>query len=83
MLGIFSSWVIDFTWRESATLPASTAVRAYRGGMCRLGCLVAVRAYATHAAFADQLNVLAPGELAELTALIDRAGVASRPHGTG
>src|SRR5215831_16075318 len=22
MLGIFPSWVIDFTWRESATLPA-------------------------------------------------------------
>ena len=38
---------------------------------------------ATHAAFADQLNILAPDELAELAALINRADVASRPHGTG
>jgi hypothetical protein len=38
---------------------------------------------ATHAAFADELDILATDELAELAALIDRADVASRPHGTG
>jgi hypothetical protein len=192
MLGIFPSWVIDFTWRESATLPARTAVEAYRGacadwgashlselpGMARLADLAervadaasatavplfaawqaqprpaadgpraahalavlrelrgglhfaALRTHrleiplavladpgggparlrrtaweedaiaqlrqraaaipdlqgrwqaaenATHAAFADQLTILAPDELAELAALIDRADVASRP----
>jgi Helix-turn-helix family len=196
MLGIFPGWVIDFTWRETAALPASAAVEAYRGacadwgashlsglpGMARLADLAgrvaaaasapavplfaawqaqpgpaadgpraahalavlrelrgglhfaALRSHrleiplavladpgggparlrrtaweenaiaklqqraaampdlqsrwqaaenATHAAFADQLNILAPDELAELAALINRAVVASRPHGTG
>ncbi|SRR6266571_2531791 len=29
ILGIFPHWVIDLTWRESAALPAATAVTAY------------------------------------------------------
>jgi hypothetical protein len=196
MLGIFPSWVIDFTWRESAALPAGTAVEAYSGacadwgashlsglpGMARLADLAervadaasaaavplfaawqaqprpaadgpraahalavlrelrgglhfaALRSHrleiplavladpgggparlrhtaweedaitrlqqraaampdlqsrwqaaqnATHAAFADQLAILSPDELAELGELINRVDAASRPHGTG
>jgi len=37
MLGIFPGWVIDFTWRESATLPAGTAVEAYSGACADWG----------------------------------------------
>jgi hypothetical protein len=39
MLGIFPRWVIDFTWRESAALPARTAVEAYSGACADWGAL--------------------------------------------
>jgi hypothetical protein len=37
ILGIFPRWVIDFTWRESAALPAGTAVEAYSGACADWG----------------------------------------------